>query len=360
MSSYHIEEILNQNIFTISTKLKEKKLFPYLKKLTKLHFYKCAEYQKILLSQNIKLSEINSLSQIPFLPSELFKRYSLKSINKNKIYKILNSSGTSGQQTSKIFLDKATSNLQTKVLIKIINSLIGSDRLPMIIVDSERIFKNTISYSARVAGILGFSIFATEKIFLLNDDMTINFDKLINFMKKNHNQKILLFGFTSIIWEHFYKIIKKTKKKVNFSNATLIHGGGWKKLNQSNITNKEFNKELSKIFKLNKIHNYYGMVEQTGSIFIECEEGYFHSSLFSDILIRDKFTLELLPSKHTGIIQVFSILPTSYPGHSILTEDVGMIMGLDGCKCNRNGKFFKVFGRLKEAEIRGCSDTHEP
>jgi phenylacetate-coenzyme A ligase PaaK-like adenylate-forming protein len=354
---FNIERLLKENIYISSIKFKNEILINYLKSLTIHHFNKCPEYRKIIKSQNIKLSNIDNLSKIPFLPADLFKKYLLKSIPKNKIYKILNSSGTSNQQTSKIFLDKTTSNFQTKVLIKIINSLIGLPRIPMIIIDSNKIFNKSDSYSARIAGILGFSIFASEKIFLLNDDMNIDFKKLEIFIKKNKDKTILLFGFTSIIWEHFYKIIQKSKKKINLSNGILIHGGGWKKLNEINITNEEFKKKLFKTFKLKKVYNYYGMVEQTGSIYIECEKGYLHPSLFSDILVRDKFTLKILPQKEIGIIQTFSILPTSYPGHSILTEDVGVIEGLDGCQCKRVGKFFKVFGRLSKAEVRGCSDT---
>ena len=59
-----------------------------------------------------------------------------------------------------------------------------------------------------------------------------------------------------------------------------------------------------------------------------------------------------------GIIQVVSLLPKSYPGHSLLTEDEGVILGQDDCPCGRKGKYFKVLGRLKQAEIRGCSDTY--
>ena len=52
-----------------------------------------------------------------------------------------------------------------------------------------------------------------------------------------------------------------------------------------------------------------------------------------------------------------SILPNSYPGHNILTEDIGKVYGEDNCKCGRKGKYFHIFGRLEKAEIRGCSDT---
>nr|WP_282601556.1 hypothetical protein [Pantoea ananatis] len=42
----------------------------------------------------------------------------------------------------------------------------------------------------------------------------------------------------------------------------------------------------------------------------------------------------------------------------MLTEDVGILLGEDDCSCGRMGKYFQVLGRLKNAEIRGCSDTY--
>ena len=98
------------------------------------------------------------------------------------------------------------------------------------------------------------------------------------------------------------------------------------------------------------------MVEQTGSVFIESEKcGYFHTSVYSDIFIRDK-KFNVLENKKKGLIQLMSLLPTSYPGHNILTEDIGEIIGEDDCKCGFKGKYFLVHGRAKEAEMRGCSD----
>ena len=43
---------------------------------------------------------------------------------------------------------------------------------------------------------------------------------------------------------------------------------------------------------------------------------------------------------------------------NLLTEDEGCILGEDDCPCGRKGKYFKINGRLKNAEIRGCSDTY--
>ena len=104
------------------------------------------------------------------------------------------------------------------------------------------------------------------------------------------------------------------------------------------------------------IINYYGMVEQTGSIFFECENGYLHTSIFSDIIIR-KDNLSESKENEDGIVELFSVLPTSYPGHIILTEDKGRIIGEDNCPCGKLGKYFLIHGRLKNSEVRGCSDT---
>ena len=84
-----------------------------------------------------------------------------------------------------------------------------------------------------------------------------------------------------------------------------------------------------------------------------------HSSVFSDILIRRPYDFSIANIGEKGIIQTISLIPESYPGNSLLTEDEGILLGEDDCKCGRLGKYFKIIGRIKNAEIRGCSDTYE-
>ena len=43
---------------------------------------------------------------------------------------------------------------------------------------------------------------------------------------------------------------------------------------------------------------------------------------------------------------------------ALFTEDEGIILGEDDCPCGRKGKYFKLTGRIKQAELRGCSDTY--
>ncbi len=350
------EEIKYIDPFLWDRKKKRIFLTEELKALTEYHKEKCIEYKKIV--DIIGKKSINELEDIPFIPVRLFKDYELKSISQENITKTMTSSGTTGQIVSKIFLDKETSDIQRKVLVKIVSDFTGESRLPMLVIDSPSVIRDRNMFSARGAGILGFSIFGKQITYALNDDMSLNVTAVKDFIEKYHDRKVLLFGFTYMIWQHFYMEMKALKWKPELSRAILIHGGGWKKLTQESVSKEIFKNELNSQCGLSNIHDYYGMVEQTGSIYMECEDGHLHASSYSDIIMRRKDDFSICAKGEEGIIQVVSPLAKSYPGHSILTEDTGIILGEDDCKCGRKGKYFKITGRIKNAEIRGCSDTY--
>ena len=311
--------------------------------------------------KNFELGRVQDYEELPFLPVRLFKELSLKSIPDEEVVKTMTSSGTSGQAVSKIYLDRTTSSNQQKTMVKIVNEFTGSSRMPMIILDCPSVVKNRAMFSARGAGILGFSIFGAKKIYALDDDMRLDVDGLKEFLDKYKGERIFMFGFTFMVWQHFYKELLRLKEEgitFDLSNSVLVHGGGWKKLVSEAVSPEEFHKRLKDVCGLNHIHDYYGMVEQTGCIYMQCECGHLHASVFSDVIIRRPEDFGICEIGERGIIQVVSAIPESYPGHSLITEDEGMLLGEDDCACGRKGKYFKIFGRLKNAEIRGCSDTY--
>lgn len=355
------DEILQIEPYSMVKEEKKKILTERLVELTRHHRKNCLEYDKILRSISFDENRIDSYEEIPFLPVRMFKELTLKSVLDDKIVKTMTSSGTTGQAVSKICLDKTTSSNQQKAMVKIVNEFTGSNRMPMIILDCPSVVKNRAMFSARGAGILGFSVFGAKKIYALDDDMNLDVEGLQAFLEKYQNQRILMFGFTFMVWQHFYQELVRLKESginFDFSNSILIHGGGWKKLASEAVSPEEFQKRLNSVCGLNHIHDYYGMVEQTGCIYMQCECGHLHASIFSDVLIRNPKDFSLCNVGERGIIQVVSTIPESYPGHSLITEDEGMLLGEDDCPCGRKGKYFKIFGRLKDAEIRGCSDTY--
>ena len=101
--------------------------------------------------------------------------------------------------------------------------------------------------------------------------------------------KFFIFGFTSFIYEYLFNKLSMRLLKHNFKNGILLHGGGWKKMEKIKVSNRIFKQKLFNKLKLKNIHNYYGLVEQTGSIFLDCKKcGCFVTSIYSDIIIRDK------------------------------------------------------------------------
>lgn len=330
----------------------------FLSDLFQFHYQNCLEYRKMMDAFGYLGVKNLDYTLLPFLPVRLFKMMELYSVEKSEIVKTMTSSGTTGQLVSKIFIDKETSSNQTKALTKIVSSFIGKQRVPMLIIDSPEVIKSRNLFSARGAGILGFSIFGSKRLYALDEQMELEVERIEEFLQNNKDEKIFLFGFTFMIWQHFYKKLIKSGIKLNLANAVLIHGGGWKKLINESVSPSDFKNKLKDVCGIPNMHDYYGMVEQTGSIYMECEYGHLHTPIFSDIIIRRPYDFSIADVGEKGIIQVLSILPHSYPGHSLLTEDEGILLGEDDCACGRLGKYFKIVGRLKNAEIRGCSDVY--
>lgn len=354
-------EVLKIAPYSLGKTEKQQLMTERMKELTAYHMNNCAEYRSMMDSIGFNVESVESYNDVPFLPVRLFKELDLCSVKKEDIFKTMTSSGTSGQAVSKIFLDRNTSSNQQKTLAKIVSSFTGSGRMPMLIIDCPSVVKNRAMFSARGAGILGFSIFGSDRTYALDDDMKLDVEAVQAFLEKHKGQKVFLFGFTFMVWQHFYKELLRLKEEgivFDLSQGILIHGGGWKKLVSEAVSPEEFHDRLRDSCGLDSIHDYYGMVEQTGCIYMQCECGHLHASIFSDVIMRRAKDFTECEVGETGIIQVLSMLPESYPGHSLLTEDEGILLGEDDCPCGRKGKYFKVLGRLKNAEIRGCSDTY--
>ena len=353
-----IQDIFNIAPFSLQKDDKQRMLSEILKDLTLHHYNNSEFYRNMLLGLSFSPNRGTSICDIPFLPVRLFKNFDLLSVQKDEVVKTMTSSGTTGQSVSKIYLDRETASNQTKVLTKIVSSFLGNKRMPMLVIDSESTLKDRKKFSARGAGILGFSMFGTRITYALNDEMELNENSVNSFLENYSGEPIFIFGFTFMIWQHLIKEAELKNINFDFSKAIVFHGGGWKKLASESVSSELFKKRLFDAFGISKVYDYYGMVEQTGSIFVECEYNYLHAPIFSDIIIRRQNDFSVANFNEIGIIQLVSILPKSYPGHSILSEDEGVLIGEDDCQCGRKGKYFKIIGRIKNAEIRGCSDSY--
>jgi hypothetical protein len=353
-----VDEIFLRDASLANHAFKADVLLRELTTLTEFHWHNCQAYRNILGSYHLEPPfHFRDLSDVPALPVSLFKEYELRSIPEDRVARVLRSSGTTGQVPSKIYLDSETARLQTRALVKIFQGVIGPQRLPMLIVDQQRTITDRRSFSARGAGILGLSNFGREHTYALDDDMRLDMAALEKFAERFGGQRVLLFGFTFMVWKYFVEALTSVGRRLPFDDGILIHSGGWKKLQDEAVSHEVFRRGITNTTGIASIRDFYGMVEQVGSVFVECPQGELHAPPFAEVIIRDVRTWTALRPGATGVVQVLSVLPRSYPGHSILTEDLGELIGEDDCACGQPGCTFRIVGRVPRAEARGCSDT---
>lgn len=355
---FDLKKIVDIPPYSLSRQDKEQLHAKLLADLIRHHYRECLPYKKILDALQFDPKKEHDRSSLPFLPVGLFKTQDLMSVRSDNIVRTLISSGTSGQGRSQIYLDHNTAHNQKRALSRIVTDVIGKKRVPLLVIDSPAVVSDRKKLAARGAAIIGFSMFATNATYALFESMEPNWAAIEKFCSINRGGNVLVFGFTFIIWNHLVRKLLDLGKSLDLSSGVLIHGGGWKKTTEHAVDNNIFKDSARESLGIEQVHNYYGMVEQTGSIFLECEHGYLHSSVLSDVsaLNGDFSECKFMQS---GVLKLTSLLPTSYPGNIVLTEDLGKVVGEDSCECGRLGKYFEVDGRIPEAETRGCSDTRD-
>ncbi|GIU51264.1 acyl-protein synthetase [Shewanella sairae] len=353
--------LLEQSPYELTATQKTPALINELKQLSQHHIKACPAYARLVSVQWPRFTADDSaleLKDIPWLSVRLFKQFSLQSVSEQQVFKTLYSSGTTGTP-SRIVLDADTAAVQSRILVKIMQQWLGKQRLPMLIIDCPSVIKDRANFSARGAGIQGLSFMGRNHCFALNDDMSPNWPAVTEFCERFADGPVLIFGFTFMVWQHWLEQLVDQNIQLHLPQGILIHSGGWKKLEQIAVSNSVFKQQVKRLTGVERVHNFYGMVEQVGAIFVECEHGYLHCPSYADVLVRVPGSWQLANNEQQGVLQLLSTLPHSYPGHSLLTEDRGVIHGEDNCKCGRKGKYFSVLGRLPKSEARGCSDTYQ-
>lgn len=346
-------------MFGMDRESKRRWLLEGLQRLTRHHQTHCPAYGRMVNGLWAGGSS-DALENLPWLPVRLFKLIDLKSIDDGQVSRMLVSSGTTGAAVSRIFLDTETARAQTVALTRIFSHFAGNKRMRMLVIDEDSFLRDRTRFNARAAAILGFSNFGRDHMYLLDEGMRPGWQALRAWLEAQPDEPVLLFGFTFIVWQSFVQAALSEGVRISFPpGSMLVHGGGWKKMTEQRVDNVAYKAALKETFSLERVHNYYGMVEQVGSIFFECDHGHLHAPVYADVIVRSQTDLRPLPHGVAGVIQVLSLLPKSYPGHSLLTEDLGVIHGEDDCPCSRLGKHFSVLGRMNNVEVRGCSDTRQ-
>jgi len=311
----------------------------------------------------VDFQSAGQVADLPFLPVGILKANPpLSLVHRDEIKRTLTSSATTSQSPSRVVLDSSTARRMTKGVVSIVRDFIGPTRRPYLVVDTRDFKADANALGARGAAIQGLQPFANETTYCLslNDqgDLQLDRDRLRDFAKDRQDSEVLVYGFTYILWNHLVKPLMEEGICLNLPKARVLHSGGWKRLQDQAVEKEVFNQQLARTFGCSpeRIIDFYGMVETVGVIYPDCSEGNKHGPVFGDVIVRDPLSLEPVAAGEYGIVQVCSVLPTSFPGHLLLTEDRAQVIAYDGCRCGRRGISFRFAGRIPKAELRGCGN----
>lgn len=305
-----------------------------------------------------------TIEKIPPVSVSVFKElgFKLNSVPKEDLTLALQSSATSGIPST-IVVDKETAKRQAKAMIKVVGEFIGKERKPFLIMDIDPRSSYRKLLGARFAAVTGYLRFANKTgYFLKADEIGVSYfdvEGIQDFVSKLDPAKpVVVFGFTYILYQNVLQSIEKSGVKIQLPQGSkIIHIGGWKKLESEKISKELFNDRLSACFGIqpSDVIDIYGFTEQMGLNYPDCECGWKHTSTYVRVLVRDTVTREILPPGQEGLLEFVTPIPHSYPGNAVLTDDIGVI-DAGTCIDGRSGTRFKIVGRMKKAEVRGCGD----
>ena len=331
------------------------------------HYENNLMYNKFCKKNNFNpLKFSGEITEIPYIPVHVFKAigHKLSSVSNDEVKIKLQSSATSGVPST-ILLDSITARRQTIAMARVMKDVLGANRRPFCIMDIDPSSSNAKNLGARAAAVRGYLNFASSSNFFIDSSdqnkslefLEAKFLEYINSLKKD--EPIVIFGFTFVIYHNVFNYLKS--KNIFFSlpkGSKVIHIGGWKKLESKKVDKKVFNADVAEVLGIEEcdIIDIYGFTEQMGLNYPDCSAGWKHVHSYSDVIVRDETDLSVVENGKVGLLQFISPLQHSYPGNLVLTDDLGVLE--EGvCECGLSQKRFKILGRAKKAEIRGCGEV---
>ncbi len=357
-----LDELIAAPPYTLSRGDKEALFVPMLAEAFDRNARAIPEFAGFLRKTGFDTHRATAIADFPPLPVTVFKHFALRTCAAEEVVRELHSSGTTGQTPSRIFLDKATLHRQRRALISILQSYLGSQRRPYLVLDVPEAAAAEGALTARGAAIRGLENFAAHTVYALktvDGRPQLQVEAFKEFATAHGAGPVLVFGFTFLIWSVVLPGLEAVGESLSLPQATVFHGGGWKKLKEQQVSKDVFNERTARVLgcPAERVLDFYGMVEQVGSIFVDCEAGHKHPPNFATVIIRDPLTFRPQPVGTEGLIEVVSLLPASYPGQALLTEDQGIIHAVDDCACGRKDVAFRFTSRVERAEPRGCGDV---
>ena len=319
----------SDDLFTISTKKQFEKIAL---KTFRFQYENNIVYKKFCDYLKTEVTNVKSLTQIPFLPIQFFKSHQIVS-NTNTFQETFTSSGTTGAITSSHFVTDVTlyeqsysqafnqfyGNIENFVVLALLPSYLERSGSSLIYMVSDLIKKSQ----------------NPESDFYLN-----NYDELITklLILDKRGQNVLLIGVTYALLD----LIEKQNFKLKH---TIVMETGGMKGKRKEMIREELHQILCDGFGVSTIHSEYGMTELLSQAY-SLGDGIFECPNWMHVLIRDtEDAFSYVANQKTGGINVIDLANINSCSF-IATQDLGK---------KYDNQSFEVLGRFDHSDIRGCN-----
>ncbi|MEO5643639.1 MAG: acyl transferase [Bacteroidia bacterium] len=277
-------------------------------------------------------NQVNDISEIPFLPVELFKTHKIYASDKEPEI-VFTSSGTTGQVTSRH--EVADVSLYTNSFLKAFNNFYGP-------VSEWNVLALLPSYLGRDGSSLVFMantlIDESKKEnsgFYLHNYEALS-EKLTAL--NDGGEKILLLGVTYALLDLAEKFPRRLE------NCIIMETGGMKG-KRKEMVREEVHSILKNTFGANEIHSEYGMTELLSQAYSK-GNGIFNCPPWMKIKIREmNDPLSYAATGKTGGVNIID-LANLYSCSFISTSDLGKLHADES---------FEILGRFDNSDVRGCN-----
>ncbi len=287
-------------------------------------------YAAYILALGIVPEAINDLSKIPFLPISFFKNHPIKT-GEWEEEMIFESSGTTGENTSKMYVEDLA--FYQKVAVNIFQKMYGN-------LSDFNVLALLPSYLERKNASL---VYMTDDFIKKSNDSGFFLDDMPALVKKltktkEPNLKTLLIGVS------FALLDLAETYQLELKNTIIMETGGMKG-RRKELTRHELHMILRDSFGLKTIHSEYGMTELTSQAYSQ-ENGLFHTPPWMQISVRDIndpfYKVKKGKSGGINIIDLANIATCAF----IETKDLGRL---------HDNNSFEVLGRFDNSDVRGCN-----
>lgn len=280
---------------------------------------------------------VTNITDIPFLPIEVFKKNEVKTKEFDPAV-IFESSGTSNSKTSRHFIKDL--ELYKESFLRAFRLFYGDPSGYCIIgLLPSYLERNNSSLVFMVQELINQSRHPLSGFYLDEHD------KLYHTLVHNEiaHKKTLLIGVTFALLDF------SMKYKMNLTNTIIMETGGMKgKLPE--LTRNEVHNTLKDKLGVQHVHSEYGMTELLSQAYSR-KDGIFKCPPWMQVLIREEDdplmvqTSPLIKKQITGVMNIID-LANIYSCSFIATDDIGSL--------HHDGTF-EVLGRTDASDLRGCS-----